>query len=353
MKFVGLGDLHINVWDKNDLNSKHIEETFIHLEKFIKEKVPDYLIIFGDLFDAKTMTSTEGLINIVNKIDYLSSFCKVKIIVGNHDIASATNTELSLPNVFKNKNNIDVVDKYHFFLDDSGIYHFLPYYKDTELIKNINSININESKSNYLFGHFGVNGFIMNNYSYNETIKNVIDDKSTITPSYLKKFKKVFLGHYHGFQNESNIIYVSSPIELRHGDEFTKHGFIYFDSNKEEIVEFKENNKFSPKHITLEFNKSNVNLLKEIKKNGGYKIRLIVPNFSQDKLIKLKYDFLKNNLDLRFIFKEEDKHEISIIDGWDNFVKQDTEFILKEFVKNNIEKTDFNEQELIQLILNK
>ena len=97
-----VGDLHINIWEKNNKKFEHITETLDHLEQYIEIKEPDFLVIMGDLFDTKVMTSTEGLINITRRIDSFSSYCHVYIIVGNHDMASASDSTLNLPNIFEN-----------------------------------------------------------------------------------------------------------------------------------------------------------------------------------------------------------------------------------------------------------
>ena len=349
MNFIGTGDLHTNIWDKNNLSFQHITKTFQFLKSIIINKKPDYLILFGDLFDTKIMTSTEGLINLVKTIDDLSEIIKIIIIVGNHDIAKSDDIEINLPNVFANKNNIIVVDKFYSFEDECGVYNFLPYYKDEILLEEIEKIKTNKKKNNYLFGHFGVNGYIMNDYDDGQ----VLDKKSQITPGFLKKFNHVFLGHFHGFQQDELITYIGSPLQLKFGDEFSKHGFYYHSFNNES--EFIENT-FSPQYIKLKVNKSNLEKIKEIKKNGNHYVKLIIPpKMGQQKAIKLKFDLLKNNYDVKLIFEELSNNEFTVIEGWDNLVKQDTEYIIKDFAEMNLEafeKQKYSKDEMINLILN-
>jgi DNA repair exonuclease SbcCD nuclease subunit len=350
MKFIGTGDLHTNIWDKNNNSFKHITKTFQFLKSFIVNKEADYLILFGDLFDTKIMTSTEGLINLVKIIDELSEIIKIIIIVGNHDIAKSDDIEINLPNVFANKNNITVVDKFYSFEDEVGVYNFLPYYKDEVLIDEIEKIKTNKKKNNYLFGHFGVNGYVMNDYEDGQ----VLDKKSKITPGFLKKFNHTFLGHFHGFQRDDLITYIGSPLQLRFGDELSSHGFYYhdFNNNSHEFVE----NKFSPQYIKLKVNKSNLEKIKEIKKVGNHYVKLIIPaKMGQQKAIKLKFDLLKNNYDVKLIFEETLNNEFTVIEGWDNLVKQDTEYIIKDFAEMNLESFNtqgFNKDDMINLILN-
>lgn len=350
MKFVGTGDLHTNIWDKNNLSFKHITNTFELLKKFVKKKKADYLILFGDLFDTKIMTSTEGLINLVKIIDELSKEIKIIIIVGNHDIAKNDDIEINLPNVFANKNNIKVVDKFYSFEDQDGIYNFLPFYKDDTLLEEINKIEISDKKDNYLFGHFGVNGYVMNEYESGE----VIEKKSKISPTYLRKFDHIFLGHFHGFQQDELITYIGSPLQLKFGDENSLHGFYFhdFETNENEFYE----NEFTPKYITLKVNKTNIEKIKEIKKTGNHYIKLLIPaKMSQQKAIKLKFDLLKKNFDVKLLFEETLNNELTVIEGWDNLIKQDTEYIIKDFANINVEafnKYNYNKDEMIELILN-
>jgi DNA repair exonuclease SbcCD nuclease subunit len=355
MKILGIGDLHINIWTKSN-KTQHIFETFKQFEKLIIDEKPDFIVIFGDLFDTKIMTSTEGLINVVNSIDNIATLVPIYIIVGNHDIASASDTTMSLPNVFKNKKNITVIDRYiHISIMQDNIvdkvFHFLPYMPDKELIETINNIKVDKDIDNYLFGHFGVNGYSMN--KYDDGTKDFIDNKSLTTPTHLRKFKHVYLGHYHTYQTKENITYIGSPYELKHGEEFGEHGFLVIntDTNKDVLI-INEN---SPKHITLNLNKENMSKLKEIKKNGGYYIKLHVPNkVSKDKLIKLRDDLLKNNFDVQFVVETKDNNKMVVAEGWDDFTKQDSEELIKDFAKQQSEifkKNNWNEQEMVNVIL--
>ena len=353
MKVASIGDLHINVWKKDDIKYQHIEKTFTEFKKFCIKHEVRLAVIMGDLFDTKTMTSTEGLLHVINVIDNLAETVMVYIIVGNHDIASATDTSMSLPNIFKNKKNIVVVDEYKSILNSKDKLHFLPYMKDDKIIKAVKEINTN-TPHNYLFGHFGVRNFVMNMYDKYEQINKYTDTTSQCSPGMFKEFNHVYLGHYHGYQTKENITYVGSPIQLRHGEQHGRHGFVLIDTVKN-THEFTEN-KFTPQHITIELKKDNMEKIKELKNNGNHYIKLIIPKkISKQKIIKLRDTLSKKNFDVQILPKESDDNvAITVVDGWDDFTKQDAETLLTNFLDENIniiEDNKWNRQDMLDLVL--
>lgn len=347
MKIACLGDTHINVLNTNEMYN-HTIKTFEYFQQFCKDENAEMVVILGDLFDAKTTTSTEGLIRIVKIINNIANSWPIFIVVGNHDIAISSDTSVCLPNVFQGKHNITIADHYTNYENGNAILHFLPYYDDSTIIENIKKIEITDGKKNYLFGHFGVRGSTMNVYGNN---KEFIDRKSSCLPTHLKKFNHVFLGHYHGYHNIEHVTYVSAPLQLKHGDEKWRHGFVSVDTdtNTHKFID----NKHTPVHITMELNNETIN---EIGKLQNAYIRLVVPaNLSKEKVIALRDKLSKKNYDVSIFQREEEKHKMAIVEGWDEIIKQDSETIIKDYAKEqsaSIEKRGWTVDQILNIVLN-
>jgi hypothetical protein len=171
-----------------------------------------------------------------------------------------------------------------------------------------------------LFSHFGVASFKVHEYS-TDYINGLV---SQISPIKLEKFTQVFVGHYHGYQTHNNITYVSAPLQSKHGDEHSKHGFVFYNTNSD-THEFIENLN-TPYFISIKLNKSIVAKILALK---NYYIRIIVEiQVSKELLITLKNKVINQNYELKYLFNITDEHKLAVIDGWRDFVMQEPdEFI--------------------------
>jgi len=350
MKLIATADLHINILSKVLKTFEYTKATLNNFKELcIKEKA-DYALILGDLFDFKTTTSTEGLINISKSIDELAEICNVIILVGNHDRASKTDDSLSIPKLFHNKKNITVVDNYSSLSFDDYNLHFVSYFDDETLVNIIKDIKIDKKKKNILFSHFAMNGFTMNKYVDNGKIKETKNEESLLNKKLLSKFDKVFLGDFHGYQTDGHITYVSSPIQLKHGDEFSEHGFIVIDDNFEhKFIE----NVDTPNYITVKLSKET---LKSITKLENSYINLFVPhNITKEKVILLRDKLLKSNYEVHVIQDDKKKNEIAMVSDWNMIVNSTPDDIITQFLIKNekiIKKNNWDNKKMLDLILN-
>ncbi|OQB40300.1 MAG: Calcineurin-like phosphoesterase superfamily domain protein [candidate division CPR1 bacterium ADurb.Bin160] len=353
-KIACIADLHINIFSRGNKMFPFIMDFFkFFKEVCIKEKV-EMIIIAGDLFDFKTTSQTEGLVNISIALDELAELFKIIIINGNHDRASKTDEKMSLPKLFHNKKNIMVVDDYKCLVFDDAHLHFLSFFEDEELVEKIKFKipTTNKNVKHVLFSHFALNGFTMNKYIKNDEMHYAINESSLLNKKLLKSFDKVFLGDFHGHQTDGVITYISSPFQLRHGDEYTEHGFIIIDTNTYEY-DFYEN-PHTPEYVTTKLNKNN---LKELVKLKNCYINLVVSsNINKEKLILVKEKLLQKNLGVSIINESEDNHEIAVVEGWDIVVKQNQEDMIKSYLDLNseiIKKNNWNIDDMFKLIISK
>lgn len=342
-----IADTHIDIWKKDKI-FQHVIKMFDAFYQFCEKNNVDTVVHFGDLFHAKVSTSTEELIKITNVLAKFAEKWPVVDIAGNHDMTSFAEN-ISLPQIFKGYQNIFIVDKYkmEYAHDDSVAIHYLPYYKDNKILKEIKKIQLVADHKNYLFSHFGVRSFVMTN---DGSMNKYTDVFSSCSINDLKRFDKVYLGHYHGYQKKENVTYISSPMQMKHTDEHSKHGFVLIDTEKD-THKFYEN-KVTPYFCTIELTKST---FEEIKKLKNSYIRLIVPRkVSKEKLISLKDKLMKNNLDVRVDYKTDDTGKIAMVDGWDKVIRQDAEDIIVDFAGENekeFKKKKWSKKNMLELVL--
>ena len=347
MKFGLLGDLHVDIGDKN-VRFDFVENVIKEFKQKCLEEDVDFIVILGDLFHAKVITSTDILIRVSEIInDLAQDFEDTFILVGNHDRASYTETNLSLPNIFKGNPQIKVFDKLGsaYFNKQNTTLHFLPYFKDEIIVDTLKNIKKNPGE-NYLFGHFGINGFVMQG-------SKGVDYQSKCSPKHLNGFDQTFLGHYHGYQTKFNVTYVGSPLQLRHGDEDMPHGFVIFNTTSSLGHEFYKS-ELPPTYVSMKLNKTNYEKLLKLK--DSY-IRIFqTKKLDNKKLISLRDKLLKHNYDVTFVKDYEEKHELSVVEGWDEIIKQDAESTFDTFLDKQekiLKENGWTKKEMLELILTK
>ena len=338
-----IADTHFNIWQRNNRFFSHIEEMFEGFVDVCQSEAVDCIYILGDLFDAKHTVSTEGLTRVNKMIAMLADRWPMVIIPGNHDMAYLDNSEINLASNYKRHENIVVIDKPAVAFKFGTHQFFLPYSVTIgNEVKEITSmIPLNGDKVN-LFSHFGAAGFKVHDYSSigaDESASQVVfQDLPHI-------FSNVFLGHYHGYQTWEGITYVSAPLQSRHGDEKSKHGFVVFDTKSREHTFFE--NKRTPRFITYELTKDNVNRMLGLK---NHYIRIMVKKkVSKELIVALKRKLMKNNFEVKVIMDIPKEAKFSAISGWKEIVFHDAESLLVGFLDGLEEQgaLKFNKKNLL------
>lgn len=343
IKIAFISDTHLNIWRKNNKFFKHIDNMFDDFYNLCKGQKIDLIIHLGDLFDSKQIVTTEGLIRVDRIIERFANEWPLILIPGNHDMVINDDTEINLVSNYKTYNNVFVADKYSKIDLGKNILHCLPYIKNN-LITEINNININNKKNNILLSHFGVNGFKVHEY----TTEKIDNEIGQIKKTYLKKFDKIFLGHYHGYQTDNHIIYVSAPLQSRHGDQNDKHGFVIYNTYDDKFSFY--DNISTPKFIELQLTKHNIEKLLKLK---NYYIKIeITKKVSKDLLIQLKTKLLKNNYDVKWKYSFKESEQLAIIDGWSDIVYESPETIIKKYIDylEENKKLPFSKKEILKEI---
>lgn len=321
-----IADFHFNAWRKSNSFFHHIENAIDFFIEECNKRNVEYIFVAGDTFHSKNEVAAEMLIRINSIIDKLRCDRKVFLITGNHDTFKKQETEKNLLDIYKYFENVYVINEYSNITFDNVTVHMLPH--KNNVIKEIDKIKIVPENKNIFISHFGVNGFTMLQSELND-IKSYED---SISPNLLKKFDWVFLGHYHAYQTQYNITYVSSPFQSRHGDEFGKHGFVFVDTDKIKY-DFVEN-VYSPQYETMVLNKKTI---KDILKKENKFLRLIIQEFINRDILHKIFQHLKSKNNMIKICSDFTKtltiDKLATVDGWEEIVYETPEDIITGFVK--------------------
>jgi DNA repair exonuclease SbcCD nuclease subunit len=254
------------------------------------------------------------------------------IIVGNHDVFYKNTNKINSPHeVFSELNP----KRFHIIYNEpmeirfgDSLCLFVPWMSKDSFDSCLKTIQ--KSPSDYCFGHFEINGFVMNN---NNTCKSVLKK------SHFKNFKKVFSGHFHTRSSIGNVIYTGSLCELDWNDFDVKKGFYLLETDNNKIRFINSGNRIFRKLLVGE----NFNFDSKIKgiKDSYLKI-YINKKLTTEEDVKLgifitqniSYEIIDNTIlddvDISKIDKEEDlsKIIISCVNSQDNITDSDKKRVI-------------------------
>lgn len=345
MKIGMISDIHVRSDKRIPDYMEYVKKT---IDFFIDEcnyRGITEIIMLGDLFETKDVISTKPLVGASRYImaRFNRTFKRSYFIVGNHDTMTSDN-ETNIIEVFREYSNILVIDKPAVIPNmniANNCWHVIPYMASglkSMIDETIKWNKDNNIKKSILFGHFGVNGFSLNEYY--KTFK------EHLSTSDLKDFDMVFLGHFHSYQQIDNIVYVSSPFQQKHGDETGSHGFMFVDTDNPQNYEF-ISNPYTPQFVSVVLNKRSMPRLLQLK-DHNIKIS-IQKKLDKSKLMALKEKLEAKNYVVKFTFDYlQNDYKVSEIKDWQNIVFKDGESIITEFI--DTQDTEFDKKELKELL---
>jgi len=338
-----LADTHFNMWRKNNSFFKYIEDFWVYFTNYLIENDIKHVFILGDLFHTKSLISTEMLTRSTNLVFDLienAQLDSVIMITGNHDIYKnvKTGNEYNLLKSFTRHPKIKVVADYEDVnFNDKYNFHFLSYDKNEAIIKKLKSIKLAKNKTNILFSHLGINGF-----KYFETEDLETYEDSSLDAKTVQKFDQVFLGHFHGYQSKNNITYISSPIQSRFKDQFSKHGFVLFNlkTNKHKFI----HNPVTPQFEEITIQKLATQIKDYLKRDGSGKFLKIIinkqlPASTLHKLIQK----LKNkhyNVDIKYQFDDITSKISTKMKDFKTITYNSTDELLLSFLRTKYSKEE-------------
>jgi len=238
-----VGDLHWGIRRDDKWVYDYQYEALKKITDYAKLNGIKTIIQTGDAFDVRSSVSQITLNRVRTEIMPLFDGLQLIIPVGNHDMRYR---EMIQPNtleeVLGHYDNVTIINKpTTVMLNDKVPIDIIPW------ICNENRDDImdfiKKSKTKYCVGHFELDG-----YYFYQGMKS-----SGADPSFLKKYDRVFSGHYHTISEGGNVLYVGTPYTLTSGDGNDSRGVweLQF-TNKKCTEKFIENDVMN--HVKIRFN---------------------------------------------------------------------------------------------------
>lgn len=197
------------------------------------------VIHLGDIFHTKEKLSSKALNLLFKRLS--ESKLNHLLIVGNHDWHSLECTEHSLE-IFKSLDNLTIVDKPTLIQVNGVNATVMPYYHDLAQF----AYDLTKTASwgsKLLFLHQGLTGF---DYGNGFIAEHDLDINT------LKGYEKVYLGHFHKYQQKKNSTFLGTPYSNDFGESNqTKYLGILRKDLSLDLIETD-----FPRHMTLTVNAS-------------------------------------------------------------------------------------------------
>lgn len=276
-----------------------------------EKKIKD-IFFLGDFFDNRSEISVQTLhvaSEIFNKFKDFNMFC----IIGNHDAYYKNRSDVHSMGLASGYPNITIIDHNLEFEVYDKKFAFVPWNND-----------LPDGRFDYIFGHFEIISFKMNNFAVCNKGLSPIDFLAS-------KTDRVFSGHFHrrstGKYNEGEIHYVGNTFPMDFADVDNEKGYHILDVETSKF-EFFENT-VSPKF--KKFNLSKIKLIKEDDVKNNF-VKMVVDLEVDDKTLDkfkaylgkfhpyrliVEYNVVKSTID-----NVEEIDSINILDMFDEFIGQ-------------------------------
>ena len=273
-------DLHLGVHG----NSEEWHTIAIDWANWISKDLLDRgikdILFLGDFFDNRSEISVQTM-HVASEI--LNKFKEFNIImiVGNHDAFYKNRSDVHSLGLLNGYDNITIVDKNVILNEFENTLLFVPWNNE-----------LPDGKFDYIFGHFEIQSFKMNNFKVCDKGLQVMDFLAT-------KTDRVFSGHFHRRDekkfNDGTINYVGNTFPMDFADAENPKGYYVLELT-DGSIEFFEN------PVSPRFKKLSLSQIKKYDTSGfeGNIVKLIVDmEFDDNKLDKIKayiWKFSPHNL---------------------------------------------------------
>ena len=194
--------MHLKIWNDSQitptgipLKLQEILDCYRQMCEYASDNKIHTIYVLGDINDTKDIIHQRAFNLFSRLLDEFSDITHV-LIHGNHDASKKESTESAIELLAGH--NREILTKPQILGESISI---LPYSKHL-------SEDLQTLESTYLFGHLGVS---------EAQFSSGISLQCSISLKDLKRFKHVFLGHYHKPQTVGNITYIGSPIQTDKG----------------------------------------------------------------------------------------------------------------------------------------
>lgn len=285
MNILVIGDVHFK--DGNSISTDKMQASLCEI---LEKNEFDFIVLTGDIYDQHSIMKIGVNKRVSDFINCLSSYSKLFIIVGNHDIR---NNNCYLPEEhtlyqFKyNKNNLVVVDQPLIYEVKNYKFTFCPYVPEGRFHEALNIVEW--SGSSIVFCHQEIKGVEVNGI------------KSNSRDVWKPEYPILVCGHIHKRQIIGNIHLPGTPYSQNFSEVGEKSISIY--QIKSDEITFKYVDLNVPSHLKYECDaESFQDIISNIRQPENSSIRITVTD-RQSKLNKIddiKYirQFKKKNIKL-------------------------------------------------------
>lgn len=231
-------DLHLGIYGNSELwHGVALKWADWVVTTLRSERVKDILFL-GDFFHNRTEISVQTLHVASQILEKFQEF-NIVMVVGNHDAYYKHRADVHSLGLIQGHDNIHIVDKNFETLEFGKKLLFVPW-----------NAELPDGKFDYIFGHFEIQNFRMNNFK-------VCDHGLTAIDFLASRTDTVFSGHFHNrnyrVYNEGSIYYVGNTFPMDFADVDNAKG-VYMLDIKTGDLEFVEN-PVSPKFKKLVLSK--------------------------------------------------------------------------------------------------
>lgn len=201
MRLLAVGDLHIKS------NNFMLAILFPKLERILKRGNFDCCVLLGDIFHNHEKSKEEDMNTAHNLFEMILKYCKLYIIVGNHDFRDKTqfmtNRHTLLP--FSKWEGITVIDKATIVKEKGIVMTMVPFVPKGRFMEALNTCK-NWKSSDLIFCHQEFKGC-----NYNGQVSENGD-------VWNEKYPQIISGHIHEKQNmKCGVFYPGTPYDTSFG----------------------------------------------------------------------------------------------------------------------------------------
>ncbi len=195
-------DIHFGLRNNSRQHNTDCEEFVLWFIKEAKKAKCETCIFLGDWHHHRASINVSTMNYTMSNLEFLSkAFTNVFVIMGNHDLFYRDKREINSVAFGNLYDNIHIVNN----IFTEGDVSIIPWLVQDEW-KEMPNI-----KSKYMFGHFELGGFQMN-----QLIS--MPDTGGLQKTHFRNQEYVFSGHFHNRQQQKNVIYMGNAFPHNYSD---------------------------------------------------------------------------------------------------------------------------------------
>jgi len=195
-------DIHFGLRNNSRQHNTDCEEFVLWFIKEAKKAKCETCIFLGDWHHHRASINVSTMNYTMSNLEFLSkAFTNVFVIMGNHDLFYRDKREINSVAFGSLYDNVHIVDN----ILTEGDVSIVPWLVQDEWREMPNI------KSKYMFGHFELGGFQMN-----QLIS--MPDTGGLQKTHFRNQEYVFSGHFHNRQQQKNVIYMGNAFPHNYSD---------------------------------------------------------------------------------------------------------------------------------------